>query len=116
MKILPMGDAEYRGLAHIAARLEFFKNFKGAQLERIFSHIELYSFTAGQTIFHKGDSPTAFYLIYEGRVRIHLGYRFWGLMKRVAHLSAGDLFGEMAIVAKRPHSGTAIAEQACKLF
>jgi signal-transduction protein with cAMP-binding, CBS, and nucleotidyltransferase domain len=116
MKVLPMGDADFRGLAHIAAQLDFFKSFKGGQLERIFSHIDLYAYEKGETIFHKGGPPTAFYLIYQGRVRIHLGYRFLGVMKRMAHLKDGDMFGEMAIMEKRKHAGTAVAEMPTKIF
>jgi len=116
MKALPMGDTEYRGLAHIAARLEFFRTFTGGQLEKVFSHIELRSFDSGEKVFHKGDPPNAFYIIYEGRIKIHLGYRFWGVMRRMAHLGPGDLFGEMALIEKRPHSGTAVTEQPSKLF
>ncbi len=111
-----MGDEEFRGLAHIAASLDFFKSFKGAQLERIFSHIDLQAYEKEEKIFHKGDPPTAFYLIYQGSVRIHLGYRFWGLMRKMAHLKKGDLFGEMALLEKRLHSGTAVAEEPTQLF
>ena len=116
MTKLPMTEAESQGLAHIAARLEFFKHFNGAQLERLFSRIQLYCLKKGETIFHKGQSPMAFYLIYTGRVRIHLGYNFWGLMKKMAHLGPGDLFGEMALIEKRVHSGTAVAEESTQLF
>src|SRR5437879_3635595 len=103
-----MTDTEFRGVAHIAARLEFFRTFKGEKLERVLSRIELYSFDKGETVFHKGDPPNAFYIIYQGRVRIHLGYNLFGLMRKMAHLGPGDLFGEMAILEKRPHSGTAV--------
>jgi len=111
-----MTDDDFRGLAHIAARLEFFRSFKGAQLERLLSRINLYGLERGETIFHKGDPPIAFFLIYKGSVRIHLGYRFFGVMRKMVHLKAGDLFGEMALVEKRLHSGTAVAEEPTKLF
>jgi len=116
MKSLPMGDTEYRGLAHIAGQLEFFKTFKGPHLERVLSDVELHAYDKGETIFHKGGPPTAFYMIFQGRVRIHLGYRLMGLMKKMAHLGPGDLFGEIALVEKRMHSGTAVAEVPTQLF
>jgi len=116
LKKLPLNDEDFRGLAHIATRLEFFRSFKGAKLERVLSRIELYSFDKGETVFHKGGPPDAFYIIYQGRVRIHLGYNFLGLMRKMVHLGPGDLFGEMAIVEKRVHSGTAVVEQPAKLF
>ena len=39
-----MGDAEYRGLAHIAGQLEFFKTLKGPHLERVLSDVELHGY------------------------------------------------------------------------
>jgi CRP-like cAMP-binding protein len=116
MQPLPMGDVEFRGLAHIAGQLEFFKTFKGPHLERVLSDVELHAYDKGETIFHKGGPPTALYMIYTGRVRIHLGYRFLGLMKKMAHLAPGDLFGEIALIERRMHSGTAVAEVPTKLF
>src|SRR3954468_8473247 len=98
MQKLPMTEKDYHGLGHIAARLEFFRSFKGDKLERVLSRIELYSYEKGETVFHKGDPPAAFYFIYEGKVRIHLGYNLFGLMRRMVHLGRGDLFGEMAIL------------------
>jgi CRP-like cAMP-binding protein len=111
-----MGDTEYRGLGQITRRLQFLRLLKGSQFERLLARIELYGYEAGETVFHKGDSPTAFYVIWDGRVRIHLGYKFLGLVKKVVHLGPGDLFGEMAIVEKRPRAATAVAEIPTKLF
>ena len=111
-----MGTVEYQGLAHIARELEFFRSFNGAQLEKVLSHIECAMYDRGETIFKKGDPPNAFYIVYEGRVRIHLGYRFLGLMSRIAHLKAGDPFGERALMENRMHAGTATAEEPTKLF
>jgi CRP/FNR family cyclic AMP-dependent transcriptional regulator len=104
-----MGEAEFRGLAQIARRLEFFRSLTGAQLDNILSRIQVYGFDRGETVFKKGDLPTAFFIIYDGRVRIHLGYRMFGLFKKMAHLGPGDLFGEMALIEGRPRSGTATA-------
>src|ERR1700693_5422777 len=116
MRNLPMGDAQFRGLVHTTRNLDFFRSLTGAQVDRLFSHIQLYVFDKGETIFKKGDSPTAFYIIYGGSVRIFLGYRFWGLIKKMVHLKAGDIFGEMALIENRPHSGTATAERTTQVF
>jgi CRP-like cAMP-binding protein len=116
MEKLSITEVEYRGLAQITRRLQFFRLLKGAQFERFLSRIELCRYQSGETVFHKGDLPMAFYLLYKGRVRIHLGYRLWGLLRKFAHLGPGDLFGEMAIVEKRLHSATAVAREPTQLF
>ncbi len=116
MQNLRIGEKEFRGLAHIVRELEFFRSFNGGQVDQILSHLQLYAFNRGETIFKKGDAPVAFYMIFEGRVRIHLGYRMWGLFKKMVHLRRGDMFGEIALVENRPHSGTATAELPTQLF
>jgi len=116
MQKLVMGQTEYAGLAQITRQLRFLRLLKGPPIERMLARIELCSYDKGETIFHKGDPPAAFYLIYQGRIRIHLGYRLAGLVKKIVHLGPGDLFGEKAIVEKRRHSATAVAAEASQLF
>jgi CRP/FNR family cyclic AMP-dependent transcriptional regulator len=113
---LPIDAEAYRTLARIARELEFFRSFTGAQAERILSRLDLYAYEKGETIFKKGEPSIAFYLIHKGHVRIHLGYRFWGLFKKMAHLSVGDLFGEMGLLEGRVRSATAVAMQPTEVF
>jgi CRP-like cAMP-binding protein len=111
-----MGEAQYRGLMHTTRNLDLFKGLNGAQVDKLCSHIQLCVFDKGEAIFKKGDQPHGLYIIYGGRVRIFLGYRFYGLMKRFANLKGGDLFGEMALIENRPHSATAVASGTTQLF
>ncbi len=57
--------------------------------------------------FKQGDKATGFYLIYGGSVRIVR--RQQGKEIQLARLVKGDYFGEMALVEKRPRSGTVFA-------
>lgn len=116
MKKLPMGEVEYKSLAHIAGDLEFFTPFKGAELEQLLSHIQLYSFAPGETVFKKGGPPDAFYIIHEGRVTIRFNPRWIWFIRKVATLGPGNLFGEIALLERRPHSATAVTEEGAKLF
>lgn len=116
MQKLAISEAAYVGLVHIATQWQFFRLLKGAQLERLLSRIELHSYARGETIFHKGQSPLAFYIMYQGRVRIHLGYRFWGLFKRFVLLGPGQIFGERALLEKHAHTATATARMPSQIF
>ena len=116
MQPLTMGETEFRALARIAARLEFFTPLKGQELDTILSHIKLYGYRAGETIFQRGSPSDAFYIIYEGQVRILMNRHWFWLIRRQARLEAGNLFGEMGLLEGRARSATAVASQPTKLF
>lgn len=116
MQKLTSGEREYRGLVHVARQLEFFKSLTGAQFETLLAHIQLYAFDSGETLFRDGDPPNAFYILHEGTVRIEIGRRFFGLLKRTIRLGPGAMFGEIALLEKRPHKGTAVAIAPLKVF
>lgn len=116
MNRLTIEKTDFDALAHIAGRLEFFTPFMGAELEMLLSRIQLYGFNKGETIFKKGESADAFYILYEGRVRVLLNPHWLWLIRKQAHLEPGNIFGEMALLESRPRSATAIATQPTKLF
>lgn len=69
---------------------------------------EIYS--AGMTIFRKGDTGTCMYIIVDGLVRVHDGDRTINL------LGKRDVFGEMAALDPEPRSATVTAQQDTRLF
>ncbi len=111
-----MTEVEYGGLSRIIRKLQFFRLMKGSQFDRLMARIELCSYERGETIFRKGDPPMAFYIVYTGGVRIKLGYKYMGLVRRMATIVPGGIFGEMAIFEKRVHSASAKADQPTQLF
>jgi CRP-like cAMP-binding protein len=115
MKRLIMGEAENRGLAHTAGQLEFFSTLKGADLDRILSHIELYAFNRGEAIFKKGDPADALYIVHQGEVVIQMS-RWFALFRKVARLKPGNLFGEMGLLENRRRAFTATAKMDTQLF
>ena len=65
------------------------------------------TFKLGEIIFREGDESTEAYLIKSGAVSIMI--RTPRGQKPVAHLHAGEIFGEMGIVDDQPRSATARA-------
>ena len=66
------------------------------------------TFSRGDIIFRQGDSGDCMYDIQSGAVDIYVNYGGTN-EKKIAGLSAGDLFGEMSVIDYSPRSATAVA-------
>lgn len=78
-------------------------------------HKYVQHFTAGSLIFREGELGDRMYIILGGQVNIRkkTGDQSY---KSLTTLSKGDVFGEMAIVEKKPRSATALTETDCQLM
>jgi len=72
-------------------------------------------YTPGETIFDEGKSGDLMYVIVEGEVEIRKRTSRTAT-KTLAVFHAGDIFGEMALIEKKPRSATAIATRQSKLL
>jgi CRP-like cAMP-binding protein len=70
---------------------------------------DIRSFPAGAMIFAEGDPADSMYGVVEGAVDIVVGDRI------IETAEPGTLFGEMALIDKKPRSARAIATTACRL-
>jgi CRP-like cAMP-binding protein len=103
------------GASHILApqprRLwHIMKLSKGATMEHDASfglltgnNIDAHQIKAGSVIFRQGEAADQLFVIKSGEVRIQIGNR------TITELSAGDIFGEMALIDNEPRSATAVA-------
>ena len=71
-------------------------------------------FEANQAIVREGDPGDAFYLVKEGRVRVHTTCD--GQQVHLAYLDDGGCFGEVALLSGRPRTATVVADSACTLL
>lgn len=70
---------------------------------------KLQTFAAGETIFETGQIGDFMYVILEGEVEIR------GDSAPLAILSAGEIFGEMALIDNSPRCATARAFSECRV-
>ena len=65
---------------------------------------------AGETLFTEGQASHAMCLLVEGEVSlIHNG-------KTLDIVTAGEIFGEMAVITQQPRSASAVARSACRVL
>ena len=70
------------------------------------------TYAAEEAIVREGTTGTALYILLSGRARVEQDG------KQLGELSAGDFFGELALIEEHPRSATvtATAESDCLLF
>ena len=85
-------------------KIHLFHGLEDDELALLAEKLDESSVPMGGMVFKQGDKATAFYMIYGGSVRIVRGQK--GKEVQLARLVKGDYFGEMALVANRPRSGT----------
>lgn len=85
-----------------------FEGTQGYQLETVIKASLEVSYKAGQIIFEKGDRANGFFIILEGRVKIHVRDI------KYIELDSGKYFGEYALVEQHPHSSTVTAINDCR--
>lgn len=67
------------------------------------------TYQPGQVVFTEGEAGSTMYVVIEGEVEIRIGG------KPVRTIGPGSIFGEMALIAQGPRSGTATARVATRL-
>jgi CRP/FNR family cyclic AMP-dependent transcriptional regulator len=79
-------------------------------LGEICSRLKPVNLVSGETLFEVGDEGSSMYLIYRGRVRVHIGEREFN------RLGVGDAFGEMAAIDHQVRSASVTAVEETSLY
>lgn len=105
----------------IADRLAFFRNHPlfgilGPDLlQQLRSHARLRTIARGATVFAKGDPGSSLFAILEGQVKV-VSFSAQGKYAVFNVLSAGDIFGEIALLDGGERTADVIAITDCKLI
>ncbi len=115
MEKLELTDLDYGHLATSLRKVDFFAPMTIGQLEMILPYILLMRYTSGESVFNQGDVGDAFYILYDGSVKVRVN-TFLFFSKPVADLGPGSFFGEMALLSSEPRNASIVAQETTRLF
>ncbi len=98
-----MADSMRATYEVLARRISLFQGLRPEQVAHLFTEGVTVECAAQQTVFEKGDSGDKLFAILSGTGEICDGEQ------RLAVLTRGDMFGEMALLSRAPRSATARA-------
>jgi CRP-like cAMP-binding protein len=97
-------------LALLARRVALFHGLSADDIAKIFARGMTVRFQKGEVIFYKGTSGDQMYVVLGGKVGVYDDKQL------IAHLTVGDMFGEMALIDSSPRSATVTAVEESLIF
>jgi PPM family protein phosphatase len=94
----------------ILHRIPLFRFISYQELVRVLNITHVRSYQPGEVIVREGEEGEEFFVVLKGRVRVHSGEN------TLVELSAGQHFGEMALVDKSPRSASVTAEERSRVL
>jgi CRP/FNR family cyclic AMP-dependent transcriptional regulator len=94
----------------LLSKVRMFSSLNRKELGLIARTSEVIRVPKGTEIVSEGKLGHEFYLILSGSASVKRGGR------KVASLSAGDYFGEMALLDKGPRTASVVADEDCELL
>lgn len=96
-------------LASDVAKIPFFYDVMGEDLDRLAEILKQKTFKADQVVFKEGDEQTGMFFILEGEVQI-LKKNIRGKQELLTTLCAPQIFGEMALIDRGRRSASVVAQ------
>lgn len=101
---------EARDFFDYVRNVPFFNGFTKEQIQELLKTSNIFRVNQGKILIMEGEVDDAFYIILSGHVAVIKGGR------KIAVISSGDCFGEMAFITREPRTATVIAESGCTLI
>jgi len=88
-----------------------FENLNRDEIKLLRNHCTRHVYNQGERIFDQGDDGDALYYISKGRGVVLVHLHSTGEVKRLGTLVGGAIFGEMALLDKKPRAASIIATE-----
>ncbi len=89
-------------IADLLAEVPIFSELSERHLRSLAKEVQVQTMDAGRTVVKHGESGVGFYLVLSGEAEVRKG------TKRLATLSRGQFFGEMALLDGGPRSADVV--------
>jgi CRP-like cAMP-binding protein len=99
----------------LLSKVPAFASLTLRELREVAHIVHKREYRAGEPVFFQGDPGLGMYIIQEGNVSITIADHK-GTEKELAVLSAGDFFGEIALLDESPRSANAVCVTDCLLI
>jgi voltage-gated potassium channel len=116
MRQLSIADDDYKALNRSLPQVEFFATLSMSDIERLIKSIQMHGYSRGEIVFKQGTPADAFYIVYEGELAVLERRHLLLPDRKLAILTPGQFFGEMALLDRQPHSSTIKALSEVKVF
>jgi CRP-like cAMP-binding protein len=116
MKEISLTADDFKDLSTMLRDISFFSKLSMGGLERLLSMTRLYEVRTGEVVFRKGEVGDALYVVQSGAVDVYRRKFTWIPGGRLARLSRGDFFGEMALLDQPYRTATVVAQTTTRVF
>jgi len=96
--------------AELLARVDIFARLDRVALARLAAHVEPRAVEAGTAVCREGEAGDSLYIVVRGHFGVYATPPDGASEARLNTLTAGDCFGEMALLTQEPRSATVRAE------
>ena len=95
---------------YVHSTVSFFEGFTKEQLKEILKSSSIYKVAKGESMVAEGDIEDSFFVLLSGKASVRKND------KRIATISRGECFGEMAYLSGQARAATVLAETDCILM
>lgn len=113
-RVIPKSQETERHLSKRLSTSFMFSHLHGTEKNIVIQAMEEKKVTNGETVIKEGDGGNELYIVESGNLKCYK--KIAGEEKHIKDYSAGDAFGELALLYNAPRAATIIADGQCILW